>query len=508
MNIKEAKENIKNTVSVYLKKDEYGEYRIPTSRQRPIFLLGAPGIGKTAIMEQIADEMGIALVSYSMTHHTRQSALGLPFINTKEYGGQKYSVSEYTMSEIIASVYDTMEQSGVKEGILFLDEINCVSETLYPSMLQFLQFKVFGRHSVPEGWIVVTAGNPPEYNRSVRNFDVVTLDRLKVMEIEPDYQAWKNYASSHNIHPAVLGFLDKNKRYFYMIESTVSGPSYVTARGWEDLSTVISLYEESDMSVTGDLIGQYIKNEQVSREFWAYYDLYRKYEQLYRISEVLGGDAPGELLTKVQKSSVDERLSIASALTDSLKKELKRTLLKFEDIKEIQPLIKAVLGAKTCYGEGDEDVSVSESLKKLIEARNEIIRKKQSAGTLTYENKQKQNRIKALYGKLLEMLEASESKSASTTLQQIFNEQIENVRKEVSDRKVMIANYFGFMKRAFGEESNEMLLGVTELTINENSAKFLNAFGSEEYENYSKLLLVNDRAVNLREEIMNLKLQE
>ena len=165
MNIGQAKEYIKNSISIYLKKDEYGDYRIPVVRQRPVFLLGAPGIGKTAIMEQIASEMGIALVSYSMTHHTRQSALGLPFIKQKVYGDVSVDVSEYTMSEIIASIYETMEESGVKEGILFLDEINCVSETLAPSMLQFLQYKVFGRHSVPEGWVIVTAGNPPEYNK-------------------------------------------------------------------------------------------------------------------------------------------------------------------------------------------------------------------------------------------------------------------------------------------------------------------------------------------------------
>ena len=178
MTIKEAKNYIKDSVKLYLKKDEEGEYRIPVVRQRPIFLLGAPGIGKTAIMEQIAQELGIALVSYSMTHHTRQSALGLPFITHKEYAGSTYDVSEYTMSEIIASVYEVMEESGIREGILFLDEINCVSETLAPSMLQFLQYKVFGRHQVPEGWVIVTAGNPPEYNKSVREFDVVTLDRL------------------------------------------------------------------------------------------------------------------------------------------------------------------------------------------------------------------------------------------------------------------------------------------------------------------------------------------
>ena len=83
MNIAQAKTHIKDSVRMYLKKDERGDYRIPFRFQRPVFLIGAPGIGKTAIMEQIAAELGIALVSYSMTHHTRQSALGLPFIAKK-----------------------------------------------------------------------------------------------------------------------------------------------------------------------------------------------------------------------------------------------------------------------------------------------------------------------------------------------------------------------------------------------------------------------------------------
>ena len=204
MNIKEAKEQIKNAVTAYFSKDEFGNYEIPIERQRPVFLMGAPGIGKTAIIEQIAQEMGIGLVSYSMTHHTRQSALGLPLIIQKDYGGEKYSVSEYTMSEIIASVYDLIEETGIKEGILFLDEINCVSETLAPSMLQFLQYKVFGRHKVPDGWIVVTAGNPPQYNKSVREFDIATWDRLKRIDIEPDFETWKEYALKKRMHGSVV----------------------------------------------------------------------------------------------------------------------------------------------------------------------------------------------------------------------------------------------------------------------------------------------------------------
>ena len=139
MNIKQAKQEIQNTLRAYLAKDELGNYLIPTMRQRPVLLMGPPGIGKTQIMAQIAAETGVGLVAYTITHHTRQSAIGLPFIQQRTFGGETVQTTEYTMSEILASVHHLMETTGIREGILFLDEINCVSETLAPMMLQFLQ---------------------------------------------------------------------------------------------------------------------------------------------------------------------------------------------------------------------------------------------------------------------------------------------------------------------------------------------------------------------------------
>ena len=124
MNILQAKNEIKNTVQAYLSKNSFGEYEIEAKNQRPLLLIGPPGIGKTQIMEQIAKECQIGLVSYTITHHTRQSAVGLPFIQEKEFQGKTYSITEYTMSEIIASVYSKMEDTGLKEGILFIDEIH------------------------------------------------------------------------------------------------------------------------------------------------------------------------------------------------------------------------------------------------------------------------------------------------------------------------------------------------------------------------------------------------
>ena len=111
MNIQRAKQEIVNTVRAYLARDARGDYAIPAVRQRPILLMGPPGIGKTQIMAQIAAETGVGLVAYTITHHTRQSAVGLPFIEKRTYGDRVFSVTEYTMSEILASVYSLMEKT-------------------------------------------------------------------------------------------------------------------------------------------------------------------------------------------------------------------------------------------------------------------------------------------------------------------------------------------------------------------------------------------------------------
>lgn len=160
MNIGQAKETIRNTIRAYLEKDASGKYLFPVTQQRPLLLMGPPGIGKTAIVEQLAAEYGIGLVSYNMTHHTRQSAVGLPHLAEREYDGRTVTVTEYSVSEIIVSVLDCMHDTGLREGILFIDEINCVSETLAPAMLQFLQKKMFGPFRIPDGWVIVAAGIP------------------------------------------------------------------------------------------------------------------------------------------------------------------------------------------------------------------------------------------------------------------------------------------------------------------------------------------------------------
>ena len=504
MNIKQAKEYIKNSVNLYLKKDDFGEYRVSVVRQRPIFLLGAPGIGKTAIMEQIAQEMGIALVAYSMTHHTRQSALGLPFITEKTYGGEKVSVSEYTMSEIIASTYDTMESSGMKEGILFLDEINCVSETLAPSMLQFLQYKVFGRHKVPEGWVIVTAGNPPEYNKSVREFDVVTLDRLKVLEVEPDYRIWKEYAVEKRIHNAIINYLDLKKDHFYCMEMTTKGRSYVTARGWEDLSEILALYEDEQLPVDETLVGQYLRNEKVVREFTAYYDLYNKYKRDYHIGDILSGNPSVQAIARAKEAAFDERLSLLGMLLDKVQADMKDIMNQAAFLSDLKNPLKA-MGVTAAENSVEQLLT---ALEKQAEGRKKLLENLQSANSLSDADRKKHRSVVHFLEearKELYTAQAATGTEAYEFLKSKYSVLVTRMKQETEKVQGELHALFAFAEEAF-DKGNEMLILVTELTVNTASAQFIATFGSPDYKRHNEELMLSERSDDIKAQIAELRL--
>lgn len=500
MNIKEAKIEIQNAMRAYFTKDEYGRFRLPIHQQRPVFMMGPPGIGKTAIMEQIASELGVGLVSYSMTHHTRQSALGLPFIVKKSYGGTEYDVSEYTMSEIIASVYDMMEETGMKEGILFLDEINCVSETLAPAMLQFLQYKIFGRHRVPDGWLVVTAGNPPEYNNSVREFDIVTWDRLKRIDVEPDFKVWKEYAYNKGVHPAILTFLEIKPDHFYKVESTVDGKSFVTARGWSDLSDMIRLYEENEIPVTEKLVGQYLQNKKIAKDFAIYYDLFLKYRSDYQVDTILAGKADETIKNRARSGRFDEKLALLGLILDAILGHL-RAVCNTEEMLTL--LLGAMKNIRMGLARPGSDV-IALLEKEISEKETARIHGKK-ASSMSADQEKAHLACEAALGKMLEEMkkEPAQGNAAFLKLKALYDGETAALKKKAAEAGKKLSNCFLFCEEVFAE-GQEILIFVTELTVSTYGARFISRWGCKEYFNHNKELLFHERQKELIAKIESL----
>ena len=509
MNIKEAKEEIKHTLLAYNRKDAAGRYTFPRLRQRPILLMGPPGIGKTQIMEQIARECGIALVSYTITHHTRQSAVGLPFIVKKNYGEEEFSVTEYTMSEIISSVYDKMEKTGLKEGILFIDEINCVSETLAPMMLQFLQGKTFGNQKVPEGWVIVTAGNPPEYNKSVREFDVVTLDRIKKIDVEADFDVWKEYAYQQGIHPAVISYLELRRKNFYRVENTVDGKIFATARGWEDLSRLIQVYEILGKTVDREVVSQYIQHRMIAKDFAGYLALYYKYRTDYKVEDILKGKWDPITLGKIRTASLDEHLSIVSLLNGKLSELFTECYLTDAYLTKLYDYM--------VYFREDQD---SLTAKNLMEKAEADLEKDKKSELLTKQQERIQKRVVSFFenasglkitgseligsdktgsdsGPAGGRSAVAESEDPSSNrnyefVKVLFESETEAYENRTDEISLTLQNVFDFMEAAFGD-SQEMVAFITELNANYYSLWFIRENGSDQYYRHNKGLLFDDR---------------
>ena len=496
MNIKQAKQEIANTLKAYLTRDELGNYLIPAVRQRPVLLMGPPGIGKTQIMEQIAAEEGVGLVAYTITHHTRQSAIGLPFIEKRTYGGEEFSVTEYTMSEILASVYQLMEKTGLKEGILFLDEINCVSETLAPMMLQFLQCKTFGNQRLPEGWLIVAAGNPPEYNKSVRDFDVVTLDRVKRIDVEEDFAVWKEYAYRKGLHGAVISYLDIKKDNFYRIETTVDGLQFATARGWEDLSELIIAYEKLGLRVDREVVGQYIQLPRVAKDFANYLELYYKYQRTYHVEDILTGTWQNITMLELREAPFDEKLSVMGLLLSRLAEAARETRRQDE-------LTTALHGALMDFKGKIADAEPQAVLGQLVWQRQEKLKRAKEAGQLDKETRDLGMReINALeeYRQRLIKEEITASGEAMEAVRGWFGGEVEKRRALAAEAGARFDNAFRFLEQTFGQ-SQELVIFVTEITSGHDTSWFVENFGCDAYFRHNKELLFDDTRRRIRDDI-------
>ena len=443
MNIQQAISQLESTIRAYTARTADGLSVIPDSAQRPVYLEGPPGVGKTAVMAQIARRLNIGLVSYTMTHHTRQSALGLPVIERRSFEGKEYSVTEYTMSEIVAEVYRHMEQSGCREGILFLDEINCVSETLMPAMLELLQHKRFGKHRLPEGWVIVCAGNPTQYNRNARMFDAVTLDRVRLMRIEPDVQAWQDYAAEAGVHPSIRAYLRLRPEDFYIAEEQ----NIVTPRSWCDLSDMILALESAGERPGKLLFEQYLQCEAICERFSLYHAMCENVSRSFQLDGVL---FEGDLSAAGHFSAApfDEALCCAEMLAQRLSQLKKDAAAAKNRAERLGYFIEAVLRetggdlAKTC--------------REQLERREHALQVRRDVGALSPQDAARENALHSLIRSAIAAMLGSEDHAAS------LKKQTETASSEAKRAEEQywsaMSNARSFAEAAFAGDSFQALL--------------------------------------------------
>ncbi len=314
--INEAKDEMKAGIESYFVTDKAGKYIYDPVNRLPFYLFGAPGIGKTQITKQVADELGIGFVSFSVTHHTRNSIIGLPVISDLE-NGEKYT--QYSMSEVIAAVMREKEK-GFDKGILLLDEFNCASDTIMPVMLAFLQSRNIGLYCLPDDWVIVLCGNPEEYNSSAKKFSPAIMDRVRKIEIVPEDADFFEYAEKNDFNGYVVSFLKLYPHNIYRVTNVKTGAETVTMRGWENLSRTIDAYRMAGRTLTQHTVQQFIKSDKIASDFWNYYWLNINSFDDEQMRQIVNGQYEDDLIR-----AFDERdIQFADGALEVIERELIR----------------------------------------------------------------------------------------------------------------------------------------------------------------------------------------
>ena len=364
-------------------------------------------------------------------------------------------------------------------------------------MLQFLQNKTFGTHPVPSGWIIAAAGNPVEYNKSARGFDIVTLDRVKRIDIEPDLNVWKEYASAKGLHPSVLSYLSLKREHFYHIENTADRICFVTARGWEDLSAILYGYEDMHFAPNENLIRQYLQDEEIARDFGAYYQLYAKYRQDYRIPEILSGSLDESvvesLCTLAAHAPTDERLTVAGLLLNGWN----TLFLKFREEDQFAVALQSVLRqARASLLEGNTLAAFTEQYRtsQKIRLENHLLDRMETDCT---------ERIARILEQSLSLTQQERISAPEAVIPILRHALEENVkiRQDTVNRTSLALHLgFSFAESAFGD-GPEILFLISDLSHNANAVSFISHFGCEEYFRFNKKLKFQEERQNLLQEI-------
>lgn len=328
------------------------------------------------------------------------------------------------------------------------------------------------------------------------------MDRVKRIDVEPDFSVWKEYAVRMEVHPAILSYLTARPQNFCQVETTVDGPVFATPRGWEDLSRFLTVYEKLGLSCDREVVAQYIPHGRIARDFASYLELYYKYQAHYQIDEALSGRRSEALLEQAARAPFDEKLSVISLVLAKLNVEFRKTG-KMEDGLEL--LFEKLKAFKEQLAEAGDGTPVQRLTAFTREVREEYEGKKQ-AGLLT---RAQIHRYEDICGTLDQYLlaageaEAQDGETLFGMLAARFGEGREQYEDQCRAVLQMVEYAFDLMEGAFGD-SQEMVIFITELNTSYDAVRFLEENPCERYHQYNRKLLFEDREADIKRKLERL----
>ena len=300
-----------------------------------------------------------------------------------------------------------------------------------------------------------------------------------------------------------MTYLDIKKADFYKIETTVDGKSFVTARGWSDLSDMIRLYEKHSLKVDESLISQYLQNRKIAKDFAVYYDLFNKYKADYQVDRILAGENVDVIKGRAAAARFDERLSLLGLLLDAVTSELHEVC---NEESAQKALLEALKSARLEMARPGSDPG--EVLDRQIAKRRKELETGRRAGSLSADDQYAINStIAALDAERAILMEkhSENGQTAFALLKEDFDNRTKQLKKHADEAGKKLSNMFKFCEDVF-KDGQEMVILVTELTISYFGAHFISRYGCKEYFDHNKKLLFYERQKQIISELEKLEL--
>lgn len=297
----------------------------------------------------------------------------------------------------------------------------------------------------------------------------------------------KEYAIGADVHPSITSYLEIKPAHFYRVQTNIDGKNFVTARGWEDLSRMIRLYELSKIHVDKLLISQYVQDAKIAADFAQYYDLFCMYRSDYQVGSILEGNVSDEIRQRALKAKFDERLALIGLMLDALRAKVQSTMDENEVVARLMECLRTFRSSQMNSKESPRD-----AFNALIEEKSQaLVMGKKAASMSADEQRVLRQLVECMNGESMLLRNLSNS-DGFEILKKDFDARVEKLKKDIDKTRMQMTNLFAFSDDVFGD-GQELLIIVTELTVSKDTAAFISKFGCEEYFRHNKDLLLYER---------------
>ena len=215
-------------------------------KQRPLFLWGPPGIGKSELVADLTKDLGGYMIDLRLGQMEPTDIRGIPFYN-KDSGKMDWAEPVDLPSKELAAEYPVV--------VLFLDEMNSAAPSVQSADYQLILNRRVGKYVLPDNVVMVAAGNRESDKGVTYRMPTPLANRFIHQEMKVDFASWQEWAVEHKIHKDVVGYLSFAKQDLYDFDAKSASRAFATPRSWSFVSELLEDEDGDDDTVMNLIAG-------------------------------------------------------------------------------------------------------------------------------------------------------------------------------------------------------------------------------------------------------------